>query len=293
MKKLLVFAITAVMILSMAAISMAETTVGGELNFGYQLENAGAAKGDFGDAKITTNVKLGDNFNVFGAFKASDVTNKIGFDEVWGKFSEGFGTVQVGYWGQNTKDNMDILSAHNDIKPAEAIKATFNVAKGVTVAGYLSRPNMGTEDQGNLYGINPAYANDKWGVDAYYVASSEDGYALNDVSNPANSVMAVNGFFNLNTAAKVYANYTSVEPVTGDNVNKAYVGLSYDSADMPVYARVEAQVEKPDGQDSNALGFRVGYKINNNARIQYENINTGVLGDDTDKTSTLKLNVLF
>jgi hypothetical protein len=316
MKKLLVIALSAVMILSIAAVAMADVTVGGELNYGYNMyKDKTVGDNDFGNEKVTVTAKVSDNFTAFVAFKSDDTNANVGTDEAWGKFTGEWGNVQVGYWGQNVKDTMDILNPiwkgidkgvlkTGDIKFNEAIKATFNVADGFSVGAYLSRPNEGKDSNGSVYGFIPAYANDTWGVDAYYFTSSEDGYANNPddsfgVFLQADTIEAVNAFYKLTPAITFYANYTILSPkkgtVTGDkDLKEAYVCAMYDSADVPFYARVEAQVAKEDTyQKKDALGIRVGYKINSAAKIQYENVNTGLLDKDGDKTDTLKLQINF
>ena len=98
MKKLLVVALSLVMIFSIAAVAMAAVTMGGEFNYGWYLgqpktityadpddittgTEADTQLGSFGNAKLAVTADLSDSIKGFATFKSSDNMDKVFIDE--------------------------------------------------------------------------------------------------------------------------------------------------------------------------------------------------------------------
>ena len=284
MKKLLVIALSAMMILSMAAVSMAaNVTVGGEFNYGWGLTVADDKTEDtdaFADSKIGVTAAINDKITGFATFKSTDF-NTTFVDESWVKFNEGFGTVQVGYFGYTVDGDVDIVSSLGDIKNKASVAVSGKIAEPVTVSGYLARfdPNTVTvgDDMTNQYAVSVAYDTASYGAKLNYINSTEDG---------AEASETLNLYYNL-APAKVYLDYEMLPEVAGDSQNNAVLGALYDGNKL--YGRAEYQVVKPDGQDDANIGFRLGYKIAKGANIEYNSCSTA----GADAVSSVKLNYVF
>lgn len=284
MKKLLVIALSAMMILSMAAVSMAaNVTVGGEFNYGWGLTVADDKTEDtdaFADSKIGVTAAINDKITGFATFKSTDF-NTTFVDESWVKFNEGFGTVQVGYFGYTVDGDVDIISSLGDIKNKASVAVSGKIAEPVTVSGYLARfdPNTVTvgDDMTNQYAVSVAYDTASYGAKLNYINSTEDG---------AEASETLNLYYNL-APAKVYLDYEMLPEVAGDSQNNAVLGALYDGNKL--YGRAEYQVVKPDGQDDANIGFRLGYKIAKGANIEYNSCSTA----GADAVSSVKLNYVF
>ncbi len=286
MKKLFVIALSAMMILSMAAVSMAaNVTVGGEFNYGWELsQEANKDKDAFADTKIGVTAAITDNITGFATFKSPNLLgSSIGntyVDESWVKFNQGFGSVQVGYLPYTVDGDVDIISSLGDLKNKASVAVTGKVAEPVTVSGYLARfdPNAAVgDDMTNQYAVSVAYDVAAFGAKFNYINSDVDG---------AKATQSINAYYNL-APAKVYVDYEMKPEVNGDSQDNAVLGALYDG--NKVYGRAEYQVVKPDGQDDANVGFRLGYKIAKGANIEYNNCST--MG--ADAVSSVKLNYVF
>lgn len=286
MKKLFVIALSAGMILSMAAVSMAaNVSVGGEFNYGWELsQEAGKDTDAFADTKIGVTAAITDNISGFATFKSpnllgSSVGNTF-VDESWVKFNQGFGSVQVGYFGYTVDGDVDIISSLGDLKNKASVAVSGKVAEPVTVSGYLARMDDGVtndSDMTNAYAVSVAYDAAAFGAKFNYMNTDEDG---------AEATQSINAYYNL-APAKVYVDYEMKPEVNGDSQDNAVLGALYDG--NKIYGRAEYQVVKPDGQDDANVGFRLGYKIAKGANIEYNNCST--MG--ADAVSSIKLNYVF
>ncbi len=286
MKKLFVIALSAGMMLSTAAVSMAaNVTVGGEFNYGWELsQEANKDKDAFADTKIGVTAAITDKITGFATLKSGDLlgsgTPNTFVDESWVKFNQGFGSVQVGYFGYTVDGDVDIISSLGDLKNKASVAVSGKVAEPVTVSGYLARMDDGVtndSDMINAYAVSVAYDVAAFGAKFNYINSDVDG---------AKATQSINAYYNL-APAKVYVDYEMKPEVNGDSQDNAVLGALYDG--NKVYGRAEYQVVKPDGQDDANVGFRLGYKIAKGANIEYNNSST--MG--ADAVSSVKLNYVF
>jgi hypothetical protein len=282
MKKSIVLVLSAIMILSFAAVSMAAAAVnvGGELNFGWGLSQTAADDlvkdlNQFGDAKVSVTAALNDQVTAFAALKSTDFATTF-VDETWVKFNESFGTAQVGYFEYTLDGDVDIIPSTTGLKNKAGIAFATKVAEPITVSGYLARrdPSALTgDDMETQYAVSAAYDTAAFGGKVNYVGDTTEG---------TDAYETVNLYYNL-APAKVYLDYEML----ADSQNNAVIGALYEG--NSIYGRVEYQAVKPDGQDDANIGYRLGYKLGNGAKIEYNNVST----NGQDAVSSVKLNVVF
>ncbi len=166
MKKLLVVALSAIMVLSMAAVSMAAVAVGGEFNFGYKTEAAdvidATEKGtDFIESKVLVSGDLNDNLSVFAAIKTNDASsNGAGFfnDELWAKLKYDAFNLQVGYFGFGFGGPKDILdAAYGDFKAEAGLLASYKFTDSFTGKLYYGYDNDAMTLNGNTITVPAGY----------------------------------------------------------------------------------------------------------------------------------------
>lgn len=297
MKKLLVLALAAIMVLSVAAVSMAAVTVGGEVNFGWNLIDSSTNTGkqtqnDFADAKVTATAELNDEVSAFAAIKSDNFAgSKTFIDEAWVKFTEGFGTIKVGYFGWNIKENLDIINLVPDLKTDAGFNAVIKASDSVTIDLAAGQPYDKAADTGAdggfVYGAKVKYDTDVFGVS---LAMANFG----NYEKGADAPMSLNGYYKMD-AFCFFLNYIpefKLSDATGNaKVKSAIIGATYDSADVPVYARLEYDVQATDNTET-PYGFRIGYKLNG-AKIEYQTKIDTLQPKDTKAVSYLKLNVAF
>jgi len=159
MKKLLVLALSVMMVLAFAAISMAEATFTGEIDPGYKTFSDDSTSKDYSMpyifGKITMAGKLGDNVTGTMVIKSNDDPNCNAsskatsdmlitdwrFDEADVVFTESFGTIKIGYfgWNNNPKDILD--SVRGDVKSNCTVSTAIKVAEGFTLGlAYAAQP---------------------------------------------------------------------------------------------------------------------------------------------------------
>ena len=200
MKKLLVIALSVVLVLAFATVSMAEATFSGEIDAGYktyQVDSPAAGQGDqsmpylFG--KVVMSGKLADSvtgtlvikdndddISASGSGNATAAGNNVGkmvFDEADAIFTVPFGTVKVGYfgWNNNPKDIIDTL--RGDVKTDVVINPNFKITDNITLGLAYAIPtsnDKGDTDGPNsaYYGVDLGFATDSFGFDLIYANSS-------------------------------------------------------------------------------------------------------------------------
>ncbi len=284
MKKFLVITISAIMILSMAAVSMAAVTVGGESNFGWNM-SPDTAQDEFGDAKVTVTADVNDSTQIFTALKGN-TGGAVAVDEAWASFKTDSLTTKVGNFGFNLDGDVDIITTLDEIKQDAGISVAAKVSDAMTVSGYLARfgDAVGTADNEmqNNYALSVAYDTDSLGGKLAYSASTVEDTA---------GIMSLSGYYKMG-AFKPYVTYESFGEQLGVEIgNNAVLGAMYDGE--KIYGRAEFQVVQKDTESDAEVagnqGFRIGYKINPNAKVEY---NTKTIGDN-DAESSIKLNVIF
>ncbi len=298
MKKLLVVALSAIMVLSMAAVSMAATTVGGELNFGWylgqpktitettdgstsEMAESDTALDDFANAKLTVTADLTDSVQGFVAFKSSDNLDADFVDEAWFKYTQGWGNVSVGFFEFTTDGDADIIDDYStNVKHHAGVGVTGKITDNISVTGYVAGDNVDTTatetDLEFYYAGGISYDSDTFGIQLLASTSSIDDAA---------TITYVNTYYKLGTVAKLYFDYatssdaaftkpataytstdTSTDPdtVTAVAAGKSegsygILGASFDTDKF--YGRVEYQVLQLDDEDDASVDNSYGVRL--------------------------------
>lgn len=281
MKKLLVFALSVVMVFAFAALSMAaEVTMNGVVKAGYDWSGDGGDNVSY--TELTANAKLNDSVSAKVVYKwdpirSGDASGSAGIDEGDFTITQSYGTFQFGYWGFNIKDDVDILNGifgDNDIKNSAQMKATFKLSDHVSAMGFISP----VQDGIGFYAASLGYAADSFGVDTYYVAAENKDTATSASSATYyyKSAVAANAYVKPMDSIKVFVHYgkaTLCDDVSSDtDPESAIVGAIFESENIPVFARFEYDTKKglADSADVNPWGFRLGYKFANGVIAQYD-----------------------
>jgi hypothetical protein len=247
MKKLLVLALSALMILSFAAVSMAAITVGGELNFGWQFSSGDQNNADFADAKVTVTADLTDSVKGFVAIKNdnsyagsvyngdidftkqednSSVTKGTFIDEAWVRLTQGWGNVTVGFYEFTTDSDVDIIDSYSkNIKNHAGVDVTGKITDALSVTGYIAGIDdpttdaLGKEetDLGYIYAAGLSYDTDSWGAQVIAEASSIDD---------TTSYTWVNAYYKLPIVnSKFYVTYMDADKGKGSMAD-SYAGYT-------------------------------------------------------------------
>lgn len=285
MKKLLVVALCALMVLSFAVVSMAAVAVSGESNFKWTLGPEGT-EDESGDAKVKFTADVSDTMQIVTVLKGGTGASDVNVDEAWASFKADTITTKVGFFGFNLDGDVDIIPSLNELKHDAGISVSAKAADAITVAGYLAR--FGALDADGDWGwqqdyaFSVAYDTDSFGGKLAYSATSIEETA---------GILSLSGYYKMD-AFKAYLTYESIGEQLGVDIgSNAVLGAMYDSD--TIYGRLEIQVVQTELQADAEVGanqgFRVGYKINPNAKVEY---NTKTIGD-LDPESSIKLCVTF
>lgn len=331
MKKLLVVALSAIMVLSMAAVSMAAVAVGGEFNFGYKTEATDNLskddktalsdpskpdKGtDFIESKVTVSGDVNDNLAVFAAIKTNDgSSNNAGFfnDELWAKLKYDAFALQVGYFGFGFGGPKDILdAAYGDFKADAGLLASYKFTDAITGKLYYGYDNdyIRTAANGPVY-LDGATGDGAIAVGVDYAADAlafgltfaQPNLDFKSQNLETDSIIAANVSYAIG-AFKPFVSYSSYSETKNnkDQDNSVIIlGFTLESADMPFYARAEYDLDSENEvagwakDDLSLYGIRLGYKLNANAAIegQFKTV-ANATGSDTDNDTYIKLKVTF
>ena len=272
MKKLIVVTVLSfALVFSAAMIASAAPTVSGEVDFGKDFQN-NPAPFNIGYAKLNADANITDNISAHVGFKADPIFDaqtvnpaKVYTDEAWFKMTGDLGTLKVGRFAYNQKSGIDILNpAIDDINTDLTASYSVQVADGLTINAAAANDDV---HQGLQYSAGVAYANDMFGGDVNYTKP---------VVGNDNSAISANAWYKLSDF-KLFGNYEKndtnslAQRATTDSV----IGVSYDSAQMPIYGRVEYDLQSnttndASGNSVNPYGVRLGYKVNNNFKVQYQ-----------------------
>ncbi len=281
MKKLLIFVLTAMMVLSMTAVAMASAvTFSGFARYGYDwvaVPAAGAAGASDGKYKLSTNIAISDSLSANITFVDSVLNSSSNpqTDAAYFLYKTGNASIKVGSFDYNVKDSVDILNGifgGNDLDNIkDTVLVTYNFTPKVFASLYVSQANSNTlaaAASNGYYGVSAGYAGDVFGADVYYLESANRNYIYDPVT-------AVNVYVKSASGFKAFVHYgTTTFNQSGTDVDYAsqIIGFTYDPATLPIFARFEYDLNKglADNADGNNMGFRVGYKFGNGLVAQYD-----------------------
>jgi hypothetical protein len=276
MKKLLVLLLAAMMILSLAAVSMAAPTVGGELKFKLNIadedpddKNDENDITDAAEAKVTFKTEVSDSVTGFVAVKAGGGANDtFKADEYHITIAQDYGQFKLGYFGKSLTPDLDIIKAFGSVKELKTnvlAEGTFNIADGFTLGvDYALDGNAG--NLGDIEGVyDGAYV-----LSLAYAADSFGG-AVNFFGNDAKNdgeyknITALDVWYQPVDMLKAYVAYVdaSKKKAAGAKDPKAsiIIGAYADFTDA-LYGRFEYNLEDYKAK-SNNYGIKLGYKFAN------------------------------
>lgn len=308
MKKFLVVLMAAMMVFSLAAVSMA-ATIDGDFRYDmYQDET----KGDDDNSYATTDLRLkvagnlSDSLSATGVFQLKHdgaKANATSWDmnEYFVTYKESWGSVKAGYYEYKFTPSRALLKSgqkHVWDKVDVLIATTINipVVNGLT-ADVLFQPYAQKVQDDGAYGLSIAYAADSWGARVSY-ADFKMGDAKVANADDAD-LMAIDVYYNINEDMTVFVN--AVDYASNDKDNTAVADSVYakngiDGIDPVVgfkwsniagtklsataeYA-INPRFEDTDAEfNEYALGLK--YKFTNNTGLEIEH---NFAADDTNKT---------
>lgn len=272
MKKLLVVALSAMLVFAVSAVSMAAVTLTGEANVGLTLA-PDAIKGNFSDCKIVADAAVNDTVSVNAALKASNTAAGLGWDtySISSKFD--MGTLKLGYFGHALGGKKDILTVViPELKPAGLIQFAANISEGMTATVSYAYGNT----------VSDYVASFKYDVAPLFV---EVG-----ISNQSEvSGTALNVGYTIGEAITPYLCYQTI-PDT--EAKTTLVGVVYTSG--AISARLEYDTQKytigPD--EVNGMGLKVAYTAGNGLIYTLSNV-TDAADGAAEATTQVKVTAKF
>lgn len=277
MKKLLVLLVSAALVLSMAAVSMAAVNVSADWRAEWKSTDA--------DDELSFS-KYDLRFNFDGKVSDSiDAHLQITFDgektvavkEYWATFKQSWGTLQAGAWDYKLYPSRVLLKPHNfnalNEKSTQFV-ATVPFPNGFTFGAFII-PDLSKDAMD--WDLRVAYKADVWGAEVHYgkdEKADEDYITFDAYYQPVKNV-------------KVFA--------YGINTEGAYSTKRWDDDFAPVIgaqfsniagskwtASLEYGLETAGGSnDFNPLGIQAKYTFNNKLALELEYMNyNGIVEDD-------------
>jgi hypothetical protein len=286
MKKLLVFFLSAALVLSMAAVSMAAATVTGDFRYNmYEDETPSVGDDSYADTdlylrasgNLSDSVYATANFEWVKKNTEGAWTTKV--DEFFVTSKYGWGTAKMGYYEYKfTPDRVELKSAGKHVwaKNDATFEVNVPVAEGFVIDGiFQPYAEAGVDDGG--YGLAVNYKAENWGAKVTYADFKQDvDLTAFDVYYMFNENMKlwVEGVdYSANDNSLVYDD--GMDPVIGF----AWTNI----ADTKLYASLEYAINKRQPDTSNEWNeyvFKAAYKLSNNIGLEFYHY---VVGDDLTK----------
>jgi hypothetical protein len=298
MKKLLVLLLAAMMVLSVAAVSMAAATVGGELKMIYATEDKDGTPDeakwtDKVEAKITATTQVSDSVTGFVALKGNNAGASPAWDEYHITIAQDYGSFKFGYFGHKLTPSLDIIKG-NDVKELKSnalAVGKFNIADGFTLGLAYALDGNGklVDDDNNpvtpkvyvvesggdfnalydgSYDVSLGYATDLFGGEVHHFANGD-----NKVQGEIESVTALDAWYQALDMLKVYVAYvdTKFYKVAKDPDAAIIVGAYADFTDA-FYGRFEYNIEEYGAKPNeyNNYGVKLGYKLANGITAEFK-----------------------
>jgi len=303
MKKLLVLFVSAALVLSMAAVSLAAVTFNGDFRYNmYDNETTQSSfvtKSDstYGetDLRLKINGDVSETVKAFANLRikqtSKDTSWATSWDEFWAKATYGWGTAKMGYYEYNfTPNRVELNTAGLRVTPKT--DATFEVnvplAEGFVLDGvFLPYSTSSTDDGSYAVGLN--YKAENWGLKAAYW-----DLKLND-----RDYVCIDAYYMINDNMKLFVNAADYSYNDGKVSSKVYdnnyviydegfdpvIGFSWTNiADTKLLASLEYAVNSREDaythDDYNEYVFKAGYKLQNGINLEFYHY---IAGDDMDK----------
>lgn len=306
MKKLLVVLMAAMMVLSVAAVSMAANVKGDFRYEMYQDETSTDESYPVTDLRFTVEGKLSDTLSATGVFQlkhdnspkaiTDSKTTTFDMNEYYVTYKESWGSVKAGYYEYKFTPSRALLkSGHYHVWPKVDVlaAATFNLpVEGLSV-DFLLQPYQQKQQDDGAYGLAVDYKNDSFGVKVSYADFLlPDGVGPNDDE----TLMAIDAYYNITKDMKVFVcavDYSSNDKTEGKAYTKEgidgidpVIGFSWNKiAGTSLFAAVEYAInprfEDDPAKEYDEYTVNLKYQFTNKTGLEIEHYRTA---KDTDKT---------
>lgn len=298
MKKLLVVLLSAAMVLSLAAVSMAAGTVKGDFRYDMYQDESNSADESYAisdmrlifEGNISDSVSALFNYQIQHTNKKGDGNSETSADwnEYYITYKESWGSVKAGYYEYKfTPDRAILKSGQYHVWQKSDVMAafTFNTPIEGLTADVLFQPyaqykQYYDRDDGS-YGVSVAYDAEKWGVKATY---ADFGHSRDN--NDDNDLYAIDIHYNINDTMKVFALGVDYSENDKDKATSRYnkwgidgfdpvLGFSWDKiAGTTLFAAIEYAInprfEDNDAQEFDEYTINLKYKFTDKTAFELE-----------------------
>jgi hypothetical protein len=301
MKKFLVLFVSAALVFSLAAVSMAAVTVNGDFRYNmYDDESQGdkdntysetdlriRVTGDLSDTvKATANMKFkrstAEGFDYTDG-KGANINTSL--DEFYATWKPEWGTVKMGYYEfKFTPSRVELKSGGYHVwNKADALFEADIPVVGVDglTATVLCQPYKNDKADDGAYGMALNYKADNWGAQVSYADFKNDAYG---------DLTAIDAYYMINENMKVFVdavdyseNEVSSTCVYDDGFDPV-IGFAWSNiAETPLYASIEYAITPRNKDQANEYDeyiVKAAYKLSNNIGLEFYHY---VVGDDQNK----------
>jgi len=273
MKKLLVVLMAAMMVLSMAAVSMAAATVEGDWRWEWVMDES-ATDDELGFAKndLRMNFKgqVSDSISAYMQYEFF----KPEFKEYYVTMNQSWGKVQAGKWDNKLIPSRVTMKPHGFNARKENMAWLFDVNAGdaITVGLWLI-PDLGKDKMD--YDLKFAYKADSFGVEVHY--------GIHEAAKDANYT-AFDVYYNVTSDIKafVYGINASDEYLVAKQAGKEWednmapvIGATWKNiAGSKLTASLEYGLEENDKDFTEMhMQFKYGFTNKINLEVEYQTVN--------------------
>jgi opacity protein-like surface antigen len=302
MKKLLVIFLSAVLVLSFAAASMAAATVTGDFRYEWYNETKTDDSYDNADLRVKIAGNVSDSVSAYLVARAQSLNYnkvltiggtdyKIGndgkfdfyIDEWQFVFKQSYGTFTLGNWDWKTTPSRVLLkSAGFNILPRSEGNLAFDKSFGDFYAGAIMAIDESNDKKinDNGYDVKFGYKSDVWGAEAHYFDTKKNdtdtNVALDAWFKPSDNIkLYVYG----NDYEPGYKGIDGFDPVIGAQFSK----IAGTSLKVSIEYGIEARL--PDtAAEWNEYALQLQYAFSNKvvAELEYQNVS------DTDEKLVIR-----
>jgi hypothetical protein len=293
MKKFLVLFVSAALVFSLAAVSMAAVTVNGDFRYNmYDNEDPKLTDSTYAetDLRIRITGDLSDTVKATANYKwkrGSNTTYSTDLDEFYAtwKPEAGWGTVKMGYYEfKFTPSRVELKSGGYHVwNKADALFEADIPVVGVDglTATVLCQPYKNDKADDGAYGMALNYKADNWGAQVSYADFKNDAYG---------DLTAIDAYYMINENMKVFVdavdyseNEVSSTCVYDDGFDPV-IGFAWSNiAETPLYASIEYAITPRNKDQANEYDeyiVKAAYKLSNNIGLEFYHY---IIGDDLTK----------
>ena len=288
MKKWLVFLVSAALVLSLAAVSMAAVTVKGDFRYEFTSDDSVANTDyQFSDLRFAVEGPVSDTVTAYGLFQlkhdfknSTSVSSSFDLNEYYVTYKKDWGSVKAGFYeykftpsrvllksgNKHVWDNTDVLIASTFKTPVDGL--TFD---------FLFQPYAQNVQDDGSYGLSFAYNASNFGVKATYAD-------FKNLGNVEKDLFAWDIYFMLNDTMKLFANavdynqnkpgtkYSGIDPVVGFAWDKIGGSGLYGAVEYALNARNENSTTAPEFDE---YTVNLKYKFTDKTGLEIEHYEVG------------------